>query len=110
MALDHFDFYYAPLFGRSWPSIRLGLLTPNKFVAVINRYSQDFEVSERIIRDLGTVDVVERLNAARALQSEERAQTAVAGVAGGSAVIGSDTADVQEHHDSAQEEVSRKHN
>ncbi|KAH7726332.1 Bacterial Fmu (Sun)/eukaryotic nucleolar NOL1/Nop2p [Aphelenchoides avenae] len=70
MALDHFDFYYAPLFGRSWPSIRLGLLTPNKFIAVLNRYSQSFDVNERIIRDLGTLDVIERLNSVKKHGSE----------------------------------------
>lgn len=45
LALDHFDFYYAPLFGKKWPSIRLGLLCQHKFVAVMNRFSMDYEVS-----------------------------------------------------------------
>jgi hypothetical protein len=35
-ALDHFDFYYGPMFGSRWPSVRLGLLSPKKFVAVLN--------------------------------------------------------------------------
>jgi hypothetical protein len=46
LALDHFDFYYKPLYGGGelWPSVRLGLLTPNKFIAVLNRFSVSFEV------------------------------------------------------------------
>lgn len=44
LALDNFDFYYGPLFTNKWPSIRLGLLMPNKFAAVVNRFSSSFEV------------------------------------------------------------------
>ncbi|KAI6184370.1 5-methylcytosine rRNA methyltransferase NSUN4 [Aphelenchoides bicaudatus] len=61
-ALDHFDFYYGPLYGpKHWPSIRLGLLSPNKFVAVLNRLSADYQANEAIIRDLSTVEIIERL-------------------------------------------------
>lgn len=45
LALDHFDFYYAPLFGKKWPSVRLGLVTSNKFVAILNRFSKHLEVN-----------------------------------------------------------------
>ena len=61
LALDNFDFYYGPLFADQWPSIRLGLLTPNKFVAVMNRFSEDYEVNSRIVKDLGTVNVMDYL-------------------------------------------------
>jgi hypothetical protein len=44
LALDNFDFYYGPLFTNKWPSIRLGLLMPNKFAAIVNRFSSSFEV------------------------------------------------------------------
>lgn len=44
LALDNFDFYYGPIFGSQWPSIRLGLLSQKKFVAVLNRFSEGFEV------------------------------------------------------------------
>lgn len=44
LALDHFDFYYGPMFDKRWPSIRLGLLTQNKFVAILNRFSLNYEV------------------------------------------------------------------
>ncbi|KAI1715297.1 5-methylcytosine rRNA methyltransferase NSUN4 [Ditylenchus destructor] len=59
LALDHFDFYYAPLFDKRWPSVRLGLLTPNKFVATVNRFSKDFEMSQRVLRNIGTIDLME---------------------------------------------------
>lgn len=49
LALDHFDFYYGPMFGKRWPSIRLGLLTKNKFVAILNRFSQSYEVKKPIL-------------------------------------------------------------
>jgi len=44
LTIDNFDFYYGPLFTNKWPSIRLGLLMPNKFAAVVNRFSSSFEV------------------------------------------------------------------
>lgn len=52
LAMDHFDFYYAPLFGKKWPSIRLGLLTPNKYIAVLNRFSKDYEVIFEFIKKI----------------------------------------------------------
>ncbi|CAD5210580.1 unnamed protein product [Bursaphelenchus okinawaensis] len=58
LALDNFDFYYSPLFGKRWPSVRLGLLTQHKYVAVLNRLSEDYEQNLEVIRDLGTVDVI----------------------------------------------------
>uniref|UniRef100_A0AC34RRK6 Uncharacterized protein n=1 Tax=Panagrolaimus sp. JU765 TaxID=591449 RepID=A0AC34RRK6_9BILA len=61
LALDNFDFYYGPLYGEQWPSIRLGLLTPNKFVAVLNRFSQSKEVNEQILKDLGTGNIMKFL-------------------------------------------------
>jgi hypothetical protein len=66
MALDHFDFYYGPLYGaKHWPSIRLGLLSPNKFIAVLNRLSIDFPTNEAILRDLSTIEVIEQLTSGK---------------------------------------------
>jgi hypothetical protein len=62
LALDHFDFYYAPLYGdKHWPSIRLGLLTPNKFIAVLNLLSADVEMNEEILKSLSSINVIELL-------------------------------------------------
>lgn len=70
LALDHFDFYYAPLFAKRWPSMRLGLLTPNKFVAVLNRFSKSADVNARILEELGTLDLVETLTKGKETASE----------------------------------------
>jgi hypothetical protein len=37
-ALEHFDDFYKTVFGRKWPSIRLALLSPRKYCAVINNF------------------------------------------------------------------------
>ncbi|KAI6206571.1 WD-REPEATS-REGION domain-containing protein [Aphelenchoides besseyi] len=76
MAIDHFDFYYGPIFGKQWPSIRLGLLTPHKFVAVLNRLSTKAEVNTAILRNLSTVDLVQTLTHGKPLAYERIAKKA----------------------------------
>uniref|UniRef100_A0A914NEK0 Uncharacterized protein n=1 Tax=Meloidogyne incognita TaxID=6306 RepID=A0A914NEK0_MELIC len=61
LALDNFDFYYGPLFTNKWPSIRLGLLMPNKFAAVVNRLSSSFEVNKNIMESLGTINLIKQI-------------------------------------------------
>uniref|UniRef100_A0A0N5BW21 NOL1/NOP2/Sun domain family member 4 n=1 Tax=Strongyloides papillosus TaxID=174720 RepID=A0A0N5BW21_STREA len=61
MALDHFDFYYGPMFDKSWPSVRLGLTTPNSFVAVINNFSDECSINEATIKNLGTINLIDQL-------------------------------------------------
>uniref|UniRef100_A0A1I7TF55 NOL1/NOP2/Sun domain family member 4 n=1 Tax=Caenorhabditis tropicalis TaxID=1561998 RepID=A0A1I7TF55_9PELO len=58
LALDHFDFYYGPLFGKKWPSIRLGLLSPNRYLAVMNTWSRNWEAHDEILEDMGTRDLM----------------------------------------------------
>lgn len=70
MALDHFDFYYGPMFGKNWPSVRLGLNTPNNFVAVINNFSEECHINEAIIKDLGTVNLIDQLTKGMNVASE----------------------------------------
>lgn len=65
LALDNFDFYYGPLYGDQWTSIRLGLLTPNKFIAVLNRFSQDVEVNQSILESIGTQNLMKSLVSGR---------------------------------------------
>jgi len=46
-ALEHFDDFYKTVFGRRWPSIRLALLSPHKYCAVINNFGDsDIAVSD----------------------------------------------------------------
>lgn len=51
IAIDNFDFYYGPLYGNDWPSIRLGLLTPNKYFAVLNKFARliNFLFSKQLV-------------------------------------------------------------
>ncbi|CAJ0585851.1 unnamed protein product, partial [Mesorhabditis spiculigera] len=61
MALDHFDFYYGPIFGKKWPSIRLGLLMPNQYVAVVNTLSKSWKANVLLLEEEGTVDLLEKI-------------------------------------------------
>uniref|UniRef100_A0A1B6DJC8 Uncharacterized protein n=1 Tax=Clastoptera arizonana TaxID=38151 RepID=A0A1B6DJC8_9HEMI len=45
LALNHFDDFYKNVFGKKWHSIRLGLLCPHKYCAIVNNYSD----TEKII-------------------------------------------------------------
>jgi hypothetical protein len=46
-ALEHFDDFYKAVFGSRWPSIRLALLSPRKYCAVINNFGDsDIAVSD----------------------------------------------------------------
>ncbi|VDN55615.1 unnamed protein product [Dracunculus medinensis] len=56
LALDHFDFYYGPLFGDKWPSIRLALLMPHKYIAILNKFSRF--VHEEILKEYGAFDLL----------------------------------------------------
>ena len=40
-ALEHFDNYYKPIFGSLWPSLRLALLSQQKYCALLNSFSED---------------------------------------------------------------------
>ncbi|XP_018326441.1 5-methylcytosine rRNA methyltransferase NSUN4 [Agrilus planipennis] len=43
-ALEHFDEFYLQVFGNKWSSVRQGLLGKQKYVAVINNYSDTEQV------------------------------------------------------------------
>ncbi|CAG2166415.1 unnamed protein product [Oppiella nova] len=55
-ALQHFDNFYAKVYGTSWKSIRLGLLSTNKYCAVVNVFA-DYEDIEIQMRQLGAIDL-----------------------------------------------------
>ncbi|EFO22986.2 hypothetical protein LOAG_05500 [Loa loa] len=61
IAMDNFDFYYGPVYGNDWPSIRLGLLTPNKYFAVLNKFARNREENEALLKDLGAFNVLEKI-------------------------------------------------
>ncbi|XP_022238016.1 LOW QUALITY PROTEIN: 5-methylcytosine rRNA methyltransferase NSUN4-like [Limulus polyphemus] len=54
LAIQHFDDFYSSIFGKQWPSIRLALLCPHKYFAVINCFSNQ-EKTENMLFDLGAL-------------------------------------------------------
>lgn len=55
-ALDHFDDFYKSIFRLRWPSARLGLLSPQKYVALLNNFG-DIEKTETQLGNLGAMDL-----------------------------------------------------
>lgn len=55
-ALDHFNEFYANVFGKQWPSIRHALLSNQKHVAVVNNYSDSEKVIAKL-ESLGALNI-----------------------------------------------------
>lgn len=55
-AQEYFDVAYPPVYGPRWPSIRLALLSKQKYVAVINNFA-NHELTVENFQDLGAVDI-----------------------------------------------------
>ncbi|EYB98233.1 hypothetical protein Y032_0133g1786 [Ancylostoma ceylanicum] len=81
VALDHCDFYYGPMFGKRWPSIRLGLLTPNKYIAVMNTFSKSCDAHEDILKDMSTLDLLARIRGKTANERIEEKKQRVDSIA-----------------------------
>ncbi len=58
VALQYYDFYYAPIFGLEWNKIRLAMLTGHKYTALINNYNDSFKHSEEL-EALGALNLIE---------------------------------------------------
>jgi len=56
-ALDHFDDLYASVFTTKWPSIRLGLLSTQKFIAVPNSFTENVEAISAELEEQGAYDL-----------------------------------------------------
>ena len=56
LALEHMDNFYDKVFGLSWNSARLALLSPRKYAAVINIFA-DPEETERLMEELDAIDL-----------------------------------------------------
>ena len=56
-ALQHMDMFYARFFPGLWPSVRLGLLSLPKYVALLNNFAE-VESSETNLTSLGCVDLL----------------------------------------------------
>lgn len=55
-ALDHFDDFYKDIFTEDWGSIRHGLLSKQKYVALINNYSDSDETKTKL-ENLGALNI-----------------------------------------------------
>lgn len=47
-ALEHFDDFYGSVYGKKWKSLRLALLSPHKYSAVINNFSNVDKVTQNL--------------------------------------------------------------
>lgn len=47
-ALEHFDDFYKSVFGDKWPSIRVALLSPQKYVALVNNFGDTEKTCEKL--------------------------------------------------------------
>ncbi|XP_063244298.1 5-methylcytosine rRNA methyltransferase NSUN4 [Bacillus rossius redtenbacheri] len=43
-ALEHFDDFYKTVYGKKWPSIRLALLSPHKYCALVNNFGDTEDI------------------------------------------------------------------
>lgn len=55
-ALQHFDDFYKNVYGKKWPSIRLALLSPQKYIAVINNFGDPDETCDTL-KNEGALDL-----------------------------------------------------
>ncbi|XP_069140392.1 5-methylcytosine rRNA methyltransferase NSUN4-like [Argopecten irradians] len=60
-ALEHFDLFYKPVFGDVWPSIRISLLTTQKYCALVNNFVNTEDAIDRLT-DLGTHNILEHVS------------------------------------------------
>lgn len=49
LALEHYDGLYSRVYGKQWPSMRLGLLSPRKYCAVLNTFIDENNIPENTI-------------------------------------------------------------
>lgn len=56
-AQEHFDVFYKPVYGRLWPSIRISLLTTQKYCALVNNFGNSDRAEDRLSQ-LGAVNIL----------------------------------------------------
>lgn len=57
LSLNHFDGLYGKVYGKDWPSIRLGLLSPKKYCAILNSFVDNQEHHDRLVDEFGALDL-----------------------------------------------------
>ncbi|KAK6627933.1 hypothetical protein RUM44_010415 [Polyplax serrata] len=68
-ALKHFDAFYKSIFRDNWPSVRLGLLSRYKKIAVINNFG-DNEETANILEEQGAINLRSYFEVQKRLQNE----------------------------------------
>ena len=73
--MQHYDQFYSQVYRKGWPSIRLALLSPNKYAALVNYFGQSEEV-QIAFRQAGAYDLqyVYKKNLRRILRYFEKKQ------------------------------------
>ncbi|XP_064488847.1 5-methylcytosine rRNA methyltransferase NSUN4-like [Ornithodoros turicata] len=56
-ALHHFDEFYGDVYGSSWPSIRIALLSPHKYVAVVNSFLRKSDEILSNLKGMGALNL-----------------------------------------------------
>lgn len=57
LALNHFDSLYSKVYGRAWPSIRLGLLSPKKHCAILNSFVDTEKLESDLVEEQGAINL-----------------------------------------------------
>lgn len=47
-ALEHFDDFYGSVYGKRWKSLRLALLSPHKYIAIVNNFGNPEKISQKL--------------------------------------------------------------
>ncbi|XP_050440644.1 5-methylcytosine rRNA methyltransferase NSUN4 [Adelges cooleyi] len=47
-ALEHFDDFYGSVYGKRWKSMRLAMLSPHKYMAIVNNYGEPEKTAENL--------------------------------------------------------------
>ncbi|KAJ8315741.1 hypothetical protein KUTeg_007891 [Tegillarca granosa] len=63
--MEHFDMFYRPVYGDLWPLLRISLLSPKKYCAVVNNFASNDKVVKNL-SDLGAFDIIK--NASKKFQ------------------------------------------
>lgn len=61
LALEYFDFFYGATFKDEWHSMRLAMLTGQKYMAVVNNYSDDLATIQASLQKQAALNMFDYL-------------------------------------------------
>lgn len=77
-ALEHYDDFYASVYAHQWPSIRLALLCPPKYIAIPNVFTGDMDRISTKLESYGSFDVTSMWKEKRDILSSKKKDLNVA--------------------------------